>query len=122
MSTQSRGLIIPFVAAALVEANRIVKFGATDGEVEHAAAATDVALGVTTFIQNAAGEVTDVQIEGTAQVKAGGTIAQGDALTSDANGQAVVAAATQPFIGIALEPGVSGDLINVAIRPGYLPA
>lgn len=60
-----------------------------------------------------------LQPSNTVQVKAGGNIAAGDYLESDANGAAIAAAgATAVSAYIALEAGASGNIIR-AWRFGY---
>jgi hypothetical protein len=88
--------------------------------VLQASAATDKILGVTTEIQSVAGDICDVQVDGIVFIRAGGTIAAGDFLTSDASGNAVVAA---PSVGVnnriaaqALDAAVAGDIFRAAVR------
>lgn len=115
------GLIQPFVAGGTIEKHRLVKFDATDGQVVAAAAATDTSIGVTTFVGSESGETVDVVLSDAATVKLGGTVTQGDKITAGAAGVGVAAAAGQPYVGIALASGVSGDEISVLIQPGNLP-
>ena len=82
---------IPYNAEGAINAYSIVKPGASGGVLQ-AGAATDKLLGVTTEIAAASGDNCDVQVEGVVLVKAGGAIAAGDPLTSDASGNAVTAA------------------------------
>jgi hypothetical protein len=61
-------------------------------------------------------------VVGLSKVVLGGTVAAGGALSSDANGKAVAAtvasgAFTTAVVGIALQAGVSGDLIRMLITP-----
>lgn len=98
----------------------IVKFGGSDGVVVKAAASTDAVIGVTYDVDAANGDRADVIHGGIADVKLGGTVARGDYIASDANGNGVVApaAATSNVIGIALVSGVSGDIIPVLLSLG----
>jgi hypothetical protein len=133
-------LIKNYKAAAAVTKFRIVKMGGNDYEVQHAAAATDTSVGITTELDAALGERVDVIRAGLADVEYGGTITRGDQLTADANGKAVVAtqhdhtentagayaqsattaaAAAQRIIGIAEVSGVAGDIGSVLIAPGF---
>jgi hypothetical protein len=65
-----------------------------------------------------------IQLAGIAVVKAGGTIAKGALVTSDAAGKAVAAApgagVNNRILGIAQESAVNGDLFSVLITLGSL--
>lgn len=50
------------------------------------------------------------------KVKAGGTFAAGDELTSDANGKAVKATVTDKVLGKALQSGVLDDVVSMEIQ------
>jgi hypothetical protein len=112
-------LVKSFNAGAAISARRIVKFGADENTVLQAAAATDLVMGVSTFVAAAIGERVDVILEGSADVEYGGTVTLGAALTSDASGRAVVAApgvgVNNPVIGRALQAGVVGDIGSLII-------
>lgn len=117
-------LIRNFVAGTGgVGLNRIVKFGAADGEVVNSAAATDAHIGV--CIQPggaAAGARADVAVDGIAEVVAGGTITRGALVTSDANGAAVAAApsagSNNRVLGVAQVSAASGDIFPVLLKQG----
>jgi len=113
-SYNAEGVIGPFL---------IVKFGASDFGVLVAAAATDKTIGVTREFGSVSGEPVDVIHEGIANVKLGGTVTRGDFTTSDASGQAVVAApatgVNNRVIGVARQSGVVGDVIEVILTPGH---
>src|SRR6185437_2829896 len=98
-------LSMAFNAEAAIAAYTIVKAGASGGVVT-AAAATDKILGITTDIAAAQGDTVDVQMDGIVFCVAGGNIAQGDLLTSNAAGAAVTAApaagANNRLAGIAM--------------------
>jgi hypothetical protein len=107
-----------YIATTAVGANLIVKFGATDGSVVQAAAATDASIGVTTSLPAGAGERCDVIRNGVAEVIYGGNVTRGDALTSDANGKAIKATAVaQRVIGFAEVSGAANDVGAVRISP-----
>lgn len=127
-------------AEGAVPAFTIVKFGANDGGVLQAAAATDALFGVSTDIPAATGERCDVIKLGDADVIYGGTVTRGDELTSDASGRAITAtrhthtentaaayaqnaatgtATLTRIIGIANVSGVLGDIGSVAIAPAF---
>lgn len=114
-----------YTAEGAIGAYRIVKFGAADGGVVAAAAATDKLIGVNDRIAFAAsGDRGDIVRVGIAEVEYGGTVAAGDLLTSDASGRAVVAApatgANARIIGIAEVAGVVGDIGSMLIAPGVM--
>lgn len=111
------GLIKSLLAGAVIAANRIVKFGADDAHVVQAAAATDASIGVSPLGAEEIGQVCDFATEGLCTVEYGGTVTRGDMLTADANGMAVVAAAGNRAIGVAMVSGVAGDLGSVKIAP-----
>jgi hypothetical protein len=120
----NRQLIKPLKATAAISNNLIVKFGAANDTVSQAAAASDLLIGVTTEVGITAAEITagtytDVVLEGITEVLAGGTIARGAKITSDANGKAIAAApaagTNAQVIGIALNSAVSGDIFPMLI-------
>lgn len=93
------------------------KFSA-DNTLVAAAAATDKIVGV---IQNKplAGEAVDLAILGKCKILLGGTVAAGDYLTSDANGNAIKATSADAVtFGQACEAGVAADLIGLLIPGG----
>lgn len=114
-------------ASGTIPPYTIVKFdGTTDGSVVASAAVTDGLLGVSTDVGVASGQPVDICHGGITDVKLGGTVtlanlASGVFLTSDANGNGVVAAPSagvnNNVIGKPLHPGVSGDVISVLISP-----
>lgn len=100
----------------------IVKFDTVENTVITATAATDLSIGVTNEIGFSATDVTngamvDVIMDEVAQVSLGGAVTRGQKLTSNASGQAVVAApaagANVQIIGFALKSGVAGDIIPI---------
>ena len=66
---------------------------------------------------NTSGNPVTVQFGGIAKVKLGGTVAAGGAVASGASGVGVAAAVNDYVFGQALEGGVSGDVISVAVIP-----
>lgn len=102
--------------------NLIVR-AATGKKAAKASGATAALIGVALY-DVAAGQTGTIQTHGVARVKLGGTVAAGDPITSDANGQGVAAApavgVNAYIVGVALEAGVSGDLIDVLIAPGRI--
>lgn len=109
-----RGLVKNYVAGAAIVANRIVKHGAGDTLMVQAAAAADKLVGVADA-DAASGARVDVVLSGTADVQYGGAVARGDLLTANASGMAVVAAAGNRVIGVALVAGVANDIGEVLL-------
>lgn len=117
------GMTKTYLAGAACGAHLIVKVGADAAHVVHAAAATDLITGVSTDIASAADERIDVVHSGIAHVIAGGVIAAGKQVTSDADGKAVEAApaatATDRVLGVALINATAADeIIDVLIQLG----
>lgn len=112
-----------YVAEAAVTQYRFVKRGAAaDGVVPATAASTNV--GVALDNQDTVGQPVLVADDPSDKplVEAGGAIAVGAKVTSDANGKAVTAAAGNPVSAIALAAASgAGDLIPVALL-GHIPA
>ncbi len=119
-------LILPFEASAATTARRIARFSdvSASARVAPAAANTDPSIGVFERMAGASGDMVDVVVQGVASVELGGTVTAGAALTSDASGRAIaavaVAATTVRIVGIALEPGVVGDFVEVLVQPSLL--
>lgn len=112
------GMTKNFNAGAAIPAYTIVKFGADSKTVVPSAAADDF-IGVTGVVPADVNEPVDVHFDGICLVKCGGTVTRGKFLTCDANGDAVQAApaagVNARLIGMALEDGVVGDLINADV-------
>jgi hypothetical protein len=114
-------LIKNYTAGGAIGANLLVKWSA-DFTVVAAAAAADRSIGVTrSNVTTASGDPVDVVVKGEYEVKAGGTIARGDPITSDASGQGVTAApagvTNNPIVGYAKQAAVIGDLFLCDINP-----
>ena len=105
-----------FITGATVNPQRIVKYGTAPAVIE-GAAATDLLLGVSTNTADAvSGESIDVVMFGETTVIAGAAVAVGALLTSDADGKAVTAAATNRSVGVALTAAAAdGDAITVFV-------
>lgn len=99
----------------------IVKFGANDGELDLATAATDKLIGVTTDIAADQDQRCDAVRSGLAPVIYGGNVTRGDLLTADANGKAIATTTTgNRVIGVAEVSGVANDIGAVFICPSTL--
>lgn len=80
--------------------------------------AGDLVLGVICN-KPTAGQAVELQAYGVAKVIAGGNVAFGDRVGTDANGKAVTKTADADRVaGIAMKAGVSGDIIEVMLTPG----
>lgn len=122
---RNQGLTKNYVAGGVIAAFRIVKFGANDGEVLQAAAATDLSIGVTDrTYPEAVGERVEITRTGIAEVEYGGAVTRGQKLTSDASGRAIVAApaagANVQILGTAEVSGVLGDIGSLLIAPSVM--
>lgn len=122
MAIRTEGLLQKtYFAGAAVAANRIVKPGADNTKVVVGAAATDKLIGISDNLGGASGDSIDVILDGIALVKAGGTVAMGDLITSDGTGQGIATVtAGNRWIGVAMEDAVAGDLFGVRIAPGLI--
>lgn len=113
-----------FIAQAAVGGNLILKFGAADGTVVPAVAATDLLIGTADSLDKATGELVDMDVRPVAEVKLGAAVTRGQPLTSNASGQAVVAApaagANVRIIGFAFKSGAAGDVIPYLRDPGVM--
>lgn len=109
------------VAEVAVAPYLIVKAGAAAMSCVVAAAATDKLLGTSDELTHAIGEVVDVGMGPVHKVTLGGTVAAGDALTSDAAGKAITTVTTgNRIIGYAEIAGVANDVITYARALGTL--
>lgn len=88
-----------------------------DAQVDVCDGAGDLVYGV---LQNdpEAGEAAEVAVLGITKVVAGGTVAAGDRVGTDANGKAVAKAADADKVaGICRVGGVAGELIEILLAP-----
>lgn len=111
-----------YTAGAAIPARTLVKFGAADGTVIPAVAATDAVIGVQSEIDCSINDRASVAMVGNIEeVIYGGTITRGDALVAGAGGKAFAAAAAVGAnvncIGRAEVSGVANDIGTVIIAP-----
>lgn len=95
-----------------------------NGKIVKASTAGECVLGLLGAEEgnHKAGETVSVQIKECGLWKAGGSIAAGAELATDANGKAVTADEGDYILAIALEAGSSNDVIKVQIvKSGYVP-
>lgn len=116
-------LIRAYEASAAIGAYKIVKFSdvSATAKIAPASVNTDPVLGVTGSLATAIGDLADVVQSGIGLVTLGGTVTAGAELTSDASSNAIAAVPTasvfMSVVGKALQPGVSGDVIEVLVSP-----
>lgn len=103
-----------FVATAALGEGVAVKL--SSGQVIASTGATDKTIGVTTFACNA-GDVVDVRLRAaTAKVRAGGTIAVGDYVTTTTAGEVIATTTTgNVILGMALEAAVDNDFFEIML-------
>ena len=109
---------------AAVEANRILKRGASPDLVVHNTAATIRPVGITEEAQATVDKPVRVAHRPgeLVRVEAGAAIAADVRITSDANGRAVAAVATNQIIGWSRNAALAlGDLITCEIEYGVMP-
>lgn len=95
---------------------KIVKLS-SDGQAAKSAAATDAHIGIAQDDQaDAAGKAVQVRIAGESKLTAGGTIAAGAYVTSDANGDGVsTTSASDIVVAQAMQSAVDNDVFRVML-------
>lgn len=110
-----------YLADAAVGANLIVKYGAADGSCALATAATDALLGVSDGLAKLTGEMVDVHIGEIGEVRLGGTVTRGAALTANGSSKAISTTTVgNRIIGFAEQSGVLDDIVRYQRAPGTL--
>jgi hypothetical protein len=89
----------------------------SDGQVDLADSAGENCVGIL-LNSPAAGAAATVALTGKVMVTAGGTIAAGAAVATDAAGDAVTAASTNIIMGYALEAAVDGQVMAIELIQG----
>ena len=89
----------------------------SDGQIDLADSAGENCIGVVINDPASGGEAT-VVVSGKTVVTAGGTIAAGASVATDASGDAVTASTGNIVMGYALEAGVDGQVIAVELIQG----
>lgn len=122
MASHSDPRVLSFKAGADLSAkqHRFVKFGSTDELVVSASGAAEVVMGI---LGNApaSGEIAEVYLPGGgAKLKLAGTVARGAYIATNATGEGVAAVAGEKYGAMAMESGVSGDVIGVEVILGEL--
>lgn len=113
-----------FQATSVAIAGFLIVAAAAGDKVQLATAATDPLRGTSGSLGADADGMVDVDLAGIGAVRLGGTVANGDPLTSDANGKAIKALPTNStqvrIIGFATQAGVLDDIVDYHIAPGTL--
>jgi len=118
MAVQIAGTDITYSAASDMSAKQyqLAEFTSVDKQVEICNGAGDIPVG---FLQNkpsAAGQGAVIRIAGTSKAKAGGTVAGGAAVGTDAAGKVVAkSSAGDKCIGFAVTDAVNNDVFEVRI-------
>ena len=89
----------------------------SDGQVDLADAAGENAIGVC-LVGGTAGKAVTVAVSGKVMVTAGGTIAAGAQIQTDASGDALTAATGDVVLGYALEAAVDGQIFAIELIQG----
>ena len=89
----------------------------SDGQVDLADSAGENAIGVC-IVGAGAGKAVTVTVSGSVMVTAGGTIAAGAAVQTDASGDALTAATGDVILVYAREAGVDGQIIEIEMIQG----
>lgn len=118
MAFEIPGLMHTEVAGADLSADQFCFVKFSSGTIAICAAATDIPIGV---LQNTplSGESAELMLDGISKLIAGGTIAAGGQIGTDASGHAVAYVAgtgtTNYVVGTAMQAAVSGDTFAAAI-------
>jgi len=117
MSSYAQPNVLTFKAGAAIAQGCVVKPGADREHVLVSAAATSKNFGIAMNAASAAEDKVEVALPGGgAKGLAGGTVAFGDLLTSDADGKLVATTtANDRAVAMAMEDAVVGDLFSVHI-------
>jgi len=88
----------------------------SDGQLS---VSTDGAASVGVLLNDpsAAGRAAEVCIGGLTRVEAGGTVAAGAAVASNATGEAITAASGDVILGTAVSGGADGEVISIIFQP-----
>lgn len=79
---------------------------------------TDLGVGILQNKPDAAGEAAKVMIVGISKAVISDTITRNTGLMSHTDGTLKTATNNKPILAIALDSGVSGDIISVILTPG----
>ena len=108
---------VPMKAGAAVGGRKIVHLTGNN-QVAQAVAATQDQIGISGRESVAKDGTVEVAISGIAEVILGGTVAAGNYVAADANGDAVAAStAKDEVVGFCVVGGADGDIGEVLIAP-----
>ena len=115
------GMDDSYKAAADLSAKRwyFVKLSAAE-TVNVTTADTDIPIGILQDKPDTAGDSAKVRIEGLSLLKLGGTVTRNTYIMSHTDGTGIAATNNKPAAALALQSGVSGDLIKVKVTNSYV--
>ena len=117
MATQENMLCVTLEAGQDLSAKQFYFMSvASDGQIDPTGDGLD-ADGVLQDAPAAAGRAALVAIAGKVKVVCGGVVTRGGPVASDADGKAVNAASGDIILGVALETGASGRIIEILFQP-----
>jgi hypothetical protein len=110
-----------YKAEAAVIGYRILKYGSADLTCVQSTGPTDLNIGTSDSLDKATNEMVDCQVGDVGEVRLGGAVTRGQALTADANGKAVATTTVgHRCIGFAEQSGVLDDVITYIRSPHVL--
>ena len=117
MATQDNMLCVTLEAGQDLSAKQFYFMSvASDGQIDPTGDGLD-ADGVLQDAPAAAGRAALVAIAGKVKVVCGGVVTRGGPVASDADGKVVNAATGDIILGVALETGASGRIIEILFQP-----
>lgn len=117
MATQDNMLCVTLEAGQDLSAKQFYFMSvASDGQIDPTGDGLD-ADGVLQDAPAAAGRAALVAIAGKVKVVCGGVVTRGGPVASDADGKAVNAGTGDIILGVALETGASGRIIEILFQP-----
>jgi hypothetical protein len=117
MATENALRCVTKIAAGNLSAKQYHFMEDTAGKVDSCNAAGERAYGVLQDKPEAADRACSVAVSGITKIKLGGTVASGDKVTTDNQGRAVAAVATNQMLGICEEGGAVGQIGAMLFRP-----
>lgn len=105
-----------YCAESAIEGHRLITFGTKEGEAKMTAAKTDVVIGASNYIGAEAGLTVDVDHGRRVEVQLAGTVTRGDDLAAALDGKAAKAESGDKVVAVALNDGVSDDIISVLMK------
>lgn len=113
--------VLSYTASAAIAKGKAVTLDATGKIVTAAAAVTDKSVGLAMSLVATGDKVEVAHPGGGAKGLLGGSVSAGDLLAPTTGGALIATTtATNRWIAIAMEDGVSGDLISVFVSAGLI--